>query len=70
MLKHTYNLTQVGQVEGTRRYTDRRSSEVPQAMPFPLTPFYPVSPKASFTDRKCEPFCSTLFTFLQLVRCT
>ena len=20
--------------------------------------------------RKCEPFCSTLFTFLQLVRCT
>ena len=32
-------------------YTDRSSSEVPQAMPFPLTPFYPVSPKASYTDR-------------------
>ena len=32
-------------------YTDRSSSEVPQAMPFPLTPFYSVSPKASYTDR-------------------
>ena len=32
-------------------YTDRSSSEVPQAMPFPLTPFYPVASKASYTDR-------------------
>ena len=35
----------------SKSYTDRSSSEVPQAVPFPLTPFYPVSPKVSYTDR-------------------